>query len=169
MEKVIVTGLLVIAAVTGAGLIIATIVPSIADSSSSVATAQREISNQIGTNLEIIAISSPTDGKSITAWVKNIGTKPILAISKSDMFLIKEGASAPRYDVLTYCGTDIVAIDCAGKSKVWAAPVTSWNRGDTLQISVLLSDADKVDEDGHYIQFTTVNGVSDRKLFSRNG
>lgn len=169
MEKVIVTGLLVIAAVTGAGLIIATIVPSIADSSSSVATAQREISNQIGTNLEIIAISSPTDGKSITAWVKNIGTKPILAISKSDMFLIKEGASAPRYDVLTYCGTDIVAIDCAGKSKVWAAPVTSWNRGDTLQISVLLSDADKVDEDGHYIQFTTVNGISDRKLFSRNG
>tara|TARA_B110000116_G_C16748875_1_gene542331 strand:+ start:742 stop:1251 length:510 start_codon:yes stop_codon:yes gene_type:complete len=169
LEKVIVTGLLVIAAVTGAGLIIATIVPSIADSSSSVATAQREISNQIGTNLEIIAISSPTDGKSITAWVKNIGTKPILAISKSDMFLIKEGASAPRYDVLTYCGTDIVAIDCAGKSKVWAAPVTSWNRGDTLQISVLLSDADKVDEDGHYIQFTTVNGISDRKLFSRNG
>jgi hypothetical protein len=169
LEKVIVTGLLVIAAVTGAGLIIATIVPSIADSSSSVATAQREISNQIGTNIEIIAISSPTDGKSITAWIKNIGTKPILAISKSDMFLIKEGASAPRYDVLTYCGTDIVAIDCVGKSKVWAAPVTSWNRGDTLQISVLLSDADKVDEDGHYIQFTTVNGVSDRKLFSRNG
>lgn len=169
MEKVIVTGLLVIAAVTGAGMIIATIVPSIADSSSSVATAQREISNQIGTNIEIIAISSPTDGKSITAWIKNIGTKPILAISKSDMFLIKEGASAPRYDVLTYCGTDIVAIDCVGKSKVWAAPVTSWNRGDTLQISVLLSDADKVDEDGHYIQFTTVNGVSDRKLFSRNG
>ena len=169
MEKVIVTGLLVIAAVTGAGLIIATIVPSIADSSSSVATAQREISNQIGTNIEIIAISSPTDGKSITAWIKNIGTKPILAISKSDMFLIKGGASAPRYDVLTYCGTDIVAIDCVGKSKVWAAPVTSWNRGDTLQISVLLSDADKVDEDGHYIQFTTVNGVSDRKLFSRNG
>tara|TARA_B110000196_G_C20926685_1_gene557927 strand:+ start:220 stop:729 length:510 start_codon:yes stop_codon:yes gene_type:complete len=169
LEKVIVTGLLVIAAVTGAGMIIATIVPSIADSSSSVATAQREISNQIGTNIEIIAISSPTDGKSITAWIKNIGTKPILAISKSDMFLIKEGASAPRYDVLTYCGTDIVAIDCVGKSKVWAAPVTSWNRGDTLQISVLLSDADKVDEDGHYIQFTTVNGVSDRKLFSRNG
>ena len=169
MEKVIVTGLLVIAAVTGAGMIIATIVPSIADSSSSVATAQREISNQIGTNIEIIAISSPTDGKSITAWIKNIGTKPILAISKSDMFLIKEGASAPRYDVLTYCGTDIVAIDCVGKSKVWAAPVTSWNRGDTLQISVLLSDADKVDEDGHYIQFTTVNGISDRKLFSRNG
>jgi len=89
LEKVIVTGLLVIAAVTGAGLIIATIVPSIADSSSSVATAQREISNQIGTNIEIIAISSPTDGKSITAWIKNIGTKPILAISKSDMFLIK--------------------------------------------------------------------------------
>jgi hypothetical protein len=169
LEKVIVTGLLVIAAVTGAGLIIATIVPSIADSSSSVATAQREISNQIGTNIEIIAISSPTDGKSITAWIKNIGTKPILAISKSDMFLIKEGASAPRYDVLTYCGTDIVAIDCLGKSKVWAAPVTSWNRGDTLQISILLSEPDKVDEDGHYIQFTTVNGVSDRKLFSRNG
>ena len=91
MEKVIVTGLLVIAAVTGAGLIIATIVPSIADSSNSVATAQREMSTQIGTNVEIIAVSAPSDGRSIQAWVKNVGTKPILAISKSDLFLIKEG------------------------------------------------------------------------------
>ena len=169
MEKVIVTGLLVIAAVTGAGLIIATIVPSIADSSNSVSTAQREMSNQIGTNIEIIAVSAPRDGKTIQAGVKNIGTKPIHAISKSDMFLIKEGAAAPRYDVLTYCGTDIAGVDCVGKSKVWAAPVTSWNRGDTLQVSILLSDADKIDDDGHYIQYTTVNGISDRKLFSRNG
>ncbi len=169
MEKVIVTGLLVIAAVTGAGLIIATIVPSIADSSNSVATAQREMSTQIGTNVEIIAVSAPSDGRSIQAWVKNVGTKPILAISKSDLFLIKEGASAPRYDVLTYCGTDIVGVDCAGKSKVWAAPATSWNRGDTLQVSILLSELDKIDDDGHYIQYTTVNGISDRKLFSRNG
>ena len=127
------------------------------------------MSNQIGTNVEIIAVSAPSDGKSISAWVKNIGVKPILAVSKSDLFLIKEGASAPRYDQITYCGTDIAAGDCVGKSKVWAAPAMSWNRGDTLQISILLSEADKIDEDGHYIQYTTVNGISDRKLFSRNG
>ncbi|MFP6891075.1 MAG: hypothetical protein VCF07_15255, partial [Nitrospinota bacterium] len=77
MDKVIVTGLLVIASVTAAVLVITTILPTISSSSQSVASAQREAADRMRTSIEIIAVSSNAAGTQIDVWVKNVGTKTI--------------------------------------------------------------------------------------------
>ena len=100
MDKVIVTGLLVIGSVTAALIVILSLLPVIGSSSSAVIESQSEAANRIKTDIEVIAVSGT--GDRIIAWVKNVGTFSILAIDRSDVFLIRSTDPGIRFDSMTY-------------------------------------------------------------------
>ncbi|MCH7799957.1 MAG: hypothetical protein IIC24_00280 [Chloroflexi bacterium] len=156
MDKVIVTGLLVIASVTAAAMVIVTIVPSISSSGQSVASSQREASNRISTSIEIIAISSNASGTQIDVWVKSVGVRAITAINKSDVFLVQEGI---RFDAM--------ANNQAGGANTWKTEPAnpSWNRGDTLHI--IIEPSPVVGSGDHTLIVSTPNGISAEKSFQK--
>ena len=155
MDKVIVTGLLVIASVTAAVVVIMAIGPSVSRSSQSVVEAQRQAAERIKTSIEIITAVPRTNGAQVDAWVKNTGIASISAIDRSDVFLIKiDGtwAEAMTYD------------NGAGGSKTWSGDLTVWNRGDTLHIIIDLS-ADPLTEGNYLLRVSTPNGTISERIF----
>ena len=158
MDKVIVTGLLVIASVTAAVLVITTILPTISSSSQSVASAQREAADRMRTSIEIIAVSSNAAGTQIDVWVKNVGTKTITAIDRSDVFLAQEGT---RFDAMTY--------DQGGGPNTWKTELNepTWSRGDTLPIIIAIDASDPVGDGDHTLMVSTPNGITAEKPFQK--
>ena len=157
MDKVIVTALLTIGAVTAALVVIFSIGPSIGASSQAVAESQNEAADRIRTSIEIIAVASNSAGTQIDAWVKNVGVEPIRPVKKSDVFVITPGT---RYDAMTY--------NTAGGDKTWRDDPAglSWNRGDTLHIIIDLS-ASALATGDHQLRVSTRNGIIADKTFSR--
>lgn len=157
MDKVIVTALLVIGGISTAVVLIITIVPSITMSSQSVVESNREASNRIKTNIEVIAVATNSAGTQIDAWVKNVGVVPIYAVNKSDVFVITPGS---RFDAMTYAASgDTTWVDNPMGS--------SWNRSDTLHITVTLPASNPLSTGDHVLSMSTWNGVSSEKVFSR--
>ena len=103
MDKVIVTALLTIGAVTAAMVVIFSIGPSISSSSQAVSESQNESANRIRTSIEIIAVTSNATGTQIDAWVKNVGVEPISPVNKTDVFVITPGT---RFDAMTFNSAD---------------------------------------------------------------
>ena len=155
MDKVIVTGLLVIAAVTAAVVVIITIGPSVSRSSQAVVEGQRQAAERITTSIEIITAVPRTNGIQVEAWVKNTGLASIKAIGKSDVFLIRlDGSWA---EAITYDNG-------AGGSKTWTGDLVEWNRGDTLHITIDLS-ADALTAGNYLLRVSTPNGTISEHIF----
>ena len=123
MDKVIVTGLLVIASVTGAVLVITTILPSISSSGQSVVSAQREAADRIRTSIEIIAVSSNADGTQIDVWVKNVGTQVIRSVESSDIIIIKPGGVL-RLPYVSGCASECWDYTLEDNESAWSTAVT---------------------------------------------
>ena len=157
MDKVIVTALLTIGAVTAAIVVIFSLGPTISKSSQAVSESQLEAADILRTSIEIIAIAPNAAGTQIDAWVKNVGVEPISPVNKSDIFVITPGT---RFDAMTY--------NTAGGDKTWTdAPTDSdWNRSDTLHIVIDLSGSALAAGD-HMLRVSTRNGVTDDKTFSK--
>ena len=157
MDKVIVTGLLVIGSVTAALVVILTIGPSISGSSQSVLEAQREASIRIKTNIEVIAVASNSAGTLVDAWVKNVGVAPIMGLRTSDVFMVTPGT---RYDAMTYA---------VSGDNTWTElpPGASWGRGETLHIAITLSAGNPLASGSHTIRISTPNGIVAERVFSR--
>ena len=157
MDKVIVTALLTIGAVTAALVVIVAMGPSIADSSQAVAESQNEAADRIRTSIEIIAVTADSGGTQIDAWVKNVGVEPISPVNKTDVFVITPGT---RYDAMTY--------STAPGDKTWKEdPVPSpWDRSDTLHIIIDLS-ASALTVGDHQLRVTTRNGITADMTFSK--
>ena len=157
MDKVIVTGLLVIGSVTAAVLVIITITPTIAGTSQSIMESSREASNRISTNIEVIAVATDPAGTRIDAWIKNIGVASITAISKSDVFVVTPGT---RFDYIIYAPS--------GDNTWIETPVgTPWNRGDTLHIAITLPTTNPLGVGNHVLKVATANGVHAERTFNR--
>lgn len=157
MDKVIVTGLLVIGSVTAALVVILTIGPSVSGSSQSVLQTQQEASFRIKTDIEIIAVAANSSGTSIDAWVKNVGVAPIMGLSASDVFVVTPGV---RYDSMLYA---------ASGDNTWTElPAgTSWNRGQTLHMAITLPAGDPLITGNHTIRVSTPNGILAERVFSK--
>ena len=155
MDKVIVTGLLVIATVTAAVVVIMTIGPSVSRSSQSMVEAQRQAADIIKTSIEIITAVPRSNGVQVDAWVKNTGVASIIAIDRSDVFLIRiDGAWA---EAMTYDSG-------AGGSKTWSGDLTEWNRGDTLHITIDLTN-DPLTAGNYLLRVSTPNGTISEHIF----
>ena len=157
MDKVIVTGLLIIGSVTAAVLVIITMTPTIAGTSQSMMESSREASNRIKTDIEVIAVASDSAGILVDVWIKNVGVAPIPAVSKSDVFVVTPGT---RFDYISYAPS--------GDNTWIETPVgTSWDRGDTLHISITLPTANPLGVGDHVLKVATPNGVYAERTFNR--
>ncbi|MBC8281729.1 MAG: hypothetical protein H8E48_13170 [Chloroflexi bacterium] len=158
MDKVIVTALLTIGAVTAAMVVIFSIGPSVNTSSQAVTESQNESVGRIRTAIEIIAVTSDAAGTQIDAWVKNVGVEPISPVNKTDVFVITPGT---RFDAMTF--------NSAGGDNTWTdSPVDSiWNRGDTLHIVVTLPAGSPLASGDHRLRVSTRNGIVTDKIFSK--
>ena len=155
MDKVIVTALLVVGAVTAAVVVIMAMGPSIARSSSSVVEANREASDRIKTSIEIVAVATNTAGTRIDAWVKNVGVAPIYALEKSDVFVITSGT---RFDAMTYAPSG----DNTWTEDPLGAP---WHRADTLHLVITLPAGNPLVAGDHVLRVSTPNGITAEKYF----
>jgi len=158
MDKVIVTALLTIGAVTAALVVIFSITPSINSASQAVAESQRESAGRIRTSIEIIAVTSNAAGTQIDAWVKNVGVEPISPVDKTDVFVITPGT---RFDAMTF--------NAAGGDNTWYDnPLSSpWNRSDTLHMVITLPVASALGPGDHRLKVSTRNGIVADKTFSK--
>ncbi len=158
MDKVIVTALLTIGAVTAATVVIFSMGPTISKSTQAVSESQAEASNIIRTSIEIIAVAPDAAGTQIDAWVKNVGVEPISPVSKSDVFVITPGT---RFDAMAY--------NTAGGDNTWTdSPAGSdWNRSDTLHIVITLPAASPLAAGDHKLRVSTRNGVTADMTFSK--
>lgn len=157
MDKVIVTGLLVIGSVTAALVVILTIGPSVSGSSQSVLQTQREASVRIKTDIEIIAVAANSSGTLIDAWVKNVGVAPIMGLSTSDVFVVTPGV---RYDSMVYA--------TSGDNTWTELPSGStWERGQTLHMAIILPAGDPLVSGNHTIRVSTPNGIIAERVFSK--
>ena len=157
MDKVIVTGLLIIGSVTAAVVVIITMGPTIAGTSQSFLESNKEASMRIKTNIEVIAVSSDPSGTIVDAWVKNVGVAAIPAVSKSDVFIVTAGT---RFDAMSYAPT--------GDNTWTENPVgAEWSRGDTLHITISLPAGNPLGSGDHLLKVATSNGVLAERAFSR--
>ena len=157
MDKVIVTGLLIIGSVTAAVVVIITMGPTIAGTSQSFLESNKEAATRIKTDIEVIAVSSDPSGAKIDAWVKNVGVSAIPAVSKSDVFVVTAGT---RFDAMSYA--------LSGDNTWIENPVgAEWSRGDTLHITITLAAANPLSPGEHMLKISTSNGVLAEKAFSR--
>lgn len=159
MDKVIVTGLLVIGAITAAVVVITTMIPLISRSTGSAVESQQEAAKRIETSIEIIALAPSAAGNRIDVWVKNVGVATIDAIDKSDVFLIKQGVSATAMKYSSIAAT-----------KTWSGDLKeqglSWSKGSTLQITITLLGADVLTAGEYLLRVSTPNAITADKIFS---
>ena len=157
MDKVIVTGLLIIGSVTAAVVVIITVGPTIAGSSQSFLESNKEASMRIKTDIEVIAVSSDPAGEKIDVWVKNVGVAAIPAVSKADVFVITAGT---RFDAMSYAPI--------GDNTWIENPVgAQWSRGDTLHIVITLAAANPLSYGDHLLKVATSNGALAERTFTR--
>ena len=154
LEKVIVTGLLVIAAVAAGVIVMMTIVPSVSRNSQSMAEAQQLYTERTKTRIKIITTVPRTNGVQVDAWVKNTGMTSINAVDRSDVFLIRiDGTWA---EAMTH--------NNSGGSKTWSGDLAEWNQGDTLHITIDLSD-DALTEGIYLLRVATPTGAIAEHIF----
>ena len=129
MDKVIVTGLLIISAVIAASIVVVTLAPTISIGSASVSDASLQESERIRTNLHILSAQVQDDGLSIDAWLKNTGDVPIAPVSNIDLILRRDGAGGLY---LLHGGVG------GNRWSIVPGTINVLNRGETLRLSCLL-------------------------------
>lgn len=155
MEKAITSGLLIMASVVATIALINAVIPALGKSSGALVTANASASERIKTDVEIIYATGDTSAKTVTFWVKNIGTIAINDITASDVIL-DTPTSVSRLSYTSGCSSDCWDFALEGGA-------SNWTNSKTVKITITLSTL----ETGLYnIQFSTFNGVTEEKDFS---
>ena len=158
MEKAITSGLLIIASVVAAVALINAVIPALGKSSSALITANAAASDRIKTDIEIIHATGNTSDKTVTVWVKNIGTTTINDITASDIFL-DTPSSLSRVSYTSGC--DSGNADCWDYA--FEGGATVWKHTETVKFTLTLSTLGT----GVYsVRISVFNGESADKDFS---
>ena len=155
MDKVLITGLLIVAAVTAAAVLFATIGPAIQSGGESVSSSIAKDSERLQTNLQIISVMPNHYSIVVDAWVKNTGSTDIKPIALLDVFLLRSDGSWGDY----------IAYGAGANS--WNTDPTdlpNWVPGETLHIKLGMNQ-NKVCPGNYHLAVTTPNGVTDDHLF----
>ena len=160
MDNVIVTAVLIMGSVAGAVLVINVIIPSFSSSSQTVVEAQRANAERTRTAIEFVAVNS-YGVRSIDAWIKNVGTRTIEALDKSDIFIIS--GDNTRFDAITYySGT-------GSRNKTWTDDLKNqglaWETGETLHINIKMLGTDELSPGVHRFRISTPNGITAERAF----
>ena len=159
MDKVIVTALLVIAGVTAAGLVMTTLTPIVGSSSQSVVESQRDLAQQIETDVEITAVHAPPNTPTLVrAWIKNVGSTEVRFLDQADLYI----SSIDKSNFVVLCHNNAT---CPGswvaKKKDGTDKTGYWIEGETIEIAVTLSDANQLESavKTYNFEFNTANGI----------
>lgn len=155
MEKSITTGLFIIASVVAAIALINAVIPALGKSSSALITANANASDRIKTDIEIIHATGDTSAKTVTVWVKNIGTTTINDITASDIFL-DTPSSLSRLSYTAGCVSDCWDYALEGGA-------TAWKNTETVKFTLTLSS---LGTGVHSVRISVFNGESADKDFS---
>lgn len=155
MEKAITTGLFIIASVIATVALINAVMPALGKSSSALVSANAAASDRIRTDIEILHATGDTSAKTVTFWVKNIGTTTIKDIVATDIFL-DTPSSVSHLSYTSGC-----SLDCWDYALEGGA--TDWKYTETVKFTISLSSL----ATGVYsIRLSVFNGVSADKDFS---
>lgn len=156
MDKVLTTTLLTMAAVVAAIMVINTMLPAIGSSSGSILGGASSASERIGTDVEIINVS--TSSTEVYVWVKNVGVENVLAIASGDLFF---GKVTESFDRIAH--TDEGAGGDSWASEFTDASDTIWKPTSTIKITITLATLSSGD---YTVRFITSNSVFDDYDFS---
>ena len=155
MEKVIVSGLLIIASVVAAVIAVTAISSTSAVDQRSMFESNRVATNFVGTGIEgLSAVVEDRNGAVISAWFKNVGSRDIKPVSAMDVFLLSGNRFSGTYIEFSSppSATDSWSVLDPAGSAVWA-------RGETIHIQLVLN-ARPIATGAYIISLTTPNGVS---------
>jgi len=155
VDKVITSGLLIIASIAAAIALINAVIPAMGKSSSALITANASASDRIKTDIEIIHATGDTAAKTVTVWVKNIGSITIKDITASDIFL----------DTPTSVSHLAYTSDCVSDCWDYALEggASDWRFTKTVKFTLTLASLST----GVYsVRVSVFNGVSADKDFS---
>ena len=131
------------------------VIPALGKSSSALVTANASASDRIKTDIEIIHATGDTSAKTVTVWVKNIGTTTISDITASDIFL-DTPSSLSRLAYTSGCVSDCWDYELEGGA-------ATWSNKETVKFTLTLSS---LSTGVHSVQVSVFNGVSADKDFS---
>tara|TARA_Y100000588_G_scaffold392388_1_gene504081 strand:- start:15922 stop:16428 length:507 start_codon:yes stop_codon:yes gene_type:complete len=160
MDKVIVTGLLIVASMTAAVITIAMITPALGSSRDAISDSNRTAIRLVGTELVgLSAVVEDRQGTDVSIWFKNVGSSDIDPISSMDIFMLSSDRLRGRYIPFSEFGipTDHWNLGPARSSEVW--PI-----GETIQIHLSLN-GNPAEYGEHIVSVTTPNGVAGETIF----
>ena len=155
MDKVIVSGLLLIASMAAAVITISIITPALGSDRDSITKSNRVATNFVGTGIEgLSAVVEGRNGAVVSAWFKNVGSADIKPVSAMDVFLLSGNRFSGTYIEFSspLPGVDSWSVLDPAGSVVWA-------RGETIHIRLVLN-ARPIATGAYIISLTTPNGVS---------
>jgi len=154
MEKVIVSGLLIIASIVAAVITVTVLSSTSAGDQDSIFDSNRIATDIVGTGIDGLSVVVE-DGSVISAWFKNVGSADIEPVSAMDVFLLSGDGRTGRYIPFssTPSATDRWSVLVPANPRIWP-------RGDTIQIRLNLAAAAPIALGTYIVSLTTPNGVS---------
>ena len=151
MDKVIVTGLLVIAGVITAVILLGALRTGVEDASQATRTTGEQADAQLKSEVTILQVLSNGTGDRLDIWVKNTGRNQIRPLERIDVFLIDVEGNWGDY--MTYSPGGLV-----GNQNTWRvlSPLRlEWNPGDTFHIQASLPLNPLLNNVGYNLSITT--------------
>lgn len=170
MDKVLSTILLVVAAVICVTLVINAVYPAITSSTGALSSVSDRVNERIRSQIDIIHATGElnssgrwTDTNSdgnfdVFVWVKNVGTEPVVDITRCDVFLAGDNNIWAWIPYVDYAG---------GAFPRWSYVIengTEWGTATTLKIEIHYSSA--LSSGQYNVKVMIPNGVSDEYDFS---
>jgi archaellum component FlaF (FlaF/FlaG flagellin family) len=151
LDKIIVTGFLIVAGVISAITVFNTMVPAIQQSSDAMTAMERRVDDRMKTQIEIIQAAK--SGSTVIIWVKNVGSARVLAPSSADLFFGPQG--------------NFARIPYGTGDPHWTMSIendTEWNPSATLKITITFSTPPSAGS--YFVKMVLTNGISHEYLTS---
>ena len=166
MDRIIVTSILIIGAITSAGLVVISVSSNTREDSQITANIQNAIGDQLRTRIQIASATANPQGTLFKIWAVNVGSVDIIPIADTDVFLERTdngwGARIPN-------GAPGISW-----SVVPTPPDEVWEVGETLQLNISMP----VGADPGYpiskrlgtyqVTLVTLNGAHAEYVFDHN-
>lgn len=151
MDRVIVTGLLIIAGVITAVILLGVLSTSVEETAGTIKTTVKQADAQTKSGITILQVLTNGNGTQLDIWVKNTGSTQIQPLENVDVFLMDiEGSWG---DYITYLPGGPI-----GGENTWRVLSNvglKWNPGDTFQLRVSLPVNPVLNDTGYNISITT--------------
>ena len=123
MEKTITTALLIIASVVAATALMNAVIPAANKLSGALLLANADAADRIRTDIEIVHASGNATTNKITVWVKNVGSKDIVPVKSSDIF-VTTPSDVLRLGYVDGCSSECWDFSIEGGGSDWIKTVT---------------------------------------------